>query len=68
MTETPQPTAGSLEATIIRKCPAHRTCPLTCKQRPVEDLGEIASFDTREERIPSSVLHRLKEGLSTWLH
>lgn len=44
MTETPQPTSGSLSAKIIRACPSHRVCPLTCKQRLVEDLGEIASF------------------------
>lgn len=68
MTDTPQPTTGSLEATIIRKCPIHRDCPLTCRQRPVEELGTIASFDLREESIPVSVLHRLKEGLSKWLH
>jgi len=38
------PVAGSLSARIIRRCPTHRDCPLTCKQRRVEDLGEIASF------------------------
>jgi hypothetical protein len=54
MTETPQPTSGSLEAKIIRACPTHRDCPLTCKQRRVEDLGEIASFDVQQESSPSS--------------
>jgi hypothetical protein len=68
MTDAPQPTAGSLEARIIRKCPSHTTCPLTCKQRRVEELGTIASFDTREERLPPSIIQRLKEGVSQWLH
>jgi hypothetical protein len=49
----PVPLVGSLSAKIIRKCPTHRDCPLTCKQRQVENLGEIASFDNR-----SSVAHR----------
>jgi len=46
MTDAPQPTSGSLEARIIRACTVHRTCPLTCKQRRVEELGTIASFVT----------------------
>lgn len=66
--EAPQPTSGSLEARIIRKCPTHLDCPLTCKQRRVEDLGEIASFDSREESVPPSIVQRLKEGLASWLH
>jgi hypothetical protein len=44
MTETPQPTSASLSAKIIRACTVHMTCPLTCQERQVEDLGEIASF------------------------
>jgi len=47
MSDAPQPVAGSLEATIIRACTVHHMCPLTCKQRRVEHLGEIASFDLR---------------------
>ena len=58
---------GSLEARIIRKCPAHRDCPLTCKQRRVENLGTIASFDTRVESVPPTIVQRLKEGVSQWL-
>jgi hypothetical protein len=54
MTDAPQPTSGSLEATIIRACTVHRMCPLTCTQRRVEELGSIASFDTRQESSPSS--------------
>jgi hypothetical protein len=45
MTDTPQPTSGSLTARIIRACPEHEQCPLECPDRPVEDLGELASFD-----------------------
>jgi hypothetical protein len=64
MTDTPQPTSGSLEARIIRKCPTHRDCPLTCKQRPVEELGMIASFG--EASVPASIVQRLKEGFRKW--
>jgi len=68
MTEAPQPTSGSLEAKIIRACPIHKTCPLTCKQRRVEQLGTIASFDVRsDESVPPSIVQRLKEGLASWL-
>jgi hypothetical protein len=51
MTDTPQPTSGSLSAKIIRACTRHTTggCPLDCKYRVVEDLGQIASFDTTQE-------------------
>jgi len=41
------PVAGSLEARIIRACTVHASCELTCKERGVEDLGQIASFDVR---------------------
>jgi hypothetical protein len=55
--DAPQPTSGSLEARIIRKCTVHKTCPLTCKQRRVEELGQIATFDTSEDKgAPSSWL------------
>ena len=67
MTETPQPTAGSLSAKVIRRCPSHRNCPLTCKQRKVEDLGEIAHFDIQHDVPDDSLLDRLKEGLTRWL-
>jgi len=60
MTDAPQPTSGSLEARIIRACCVHKTCPLTCKRRKVEDLGQIASFDVREDK-PHSFIDRLKE-------
>lgn len=67
MTETPQPTSGSLEARIIRKCQVHlNTCPLTCAERRVEELGEVASFD-HQAAVPPSIAQRLKEGLSSWL-
>jgi len=56
MSATPQPTAGYLEARIIRACTVHKTCPLSCKQRRVEELGRIASFDVRP-----SFIDRLKE-------
>ena len=49
MTDAPQPTSGSLEAKIIRACSVHQDFPLTCKQRKVEDLGTIASFDLRSQ-------------------
>ena len=54
--------AGSLEAKIIRACPSHRLCPLTCKQRRVEELGTIASFDDRQSPDPSRpwILEQLK--------
>jgi hypothetical protein len=70
MTDAPQPTSGSLEARIIRACTIHRTCPLTCKQRRVEELGTIARFAAHHEEfdpVPPSILQRLKEGLSAWL-
>ena len=69
MSDAPQPTSGSLEARIIRKCPSHTDCPMTCKHRQVEDLGTIASFDTTstspESRDPS-ILTRLKEAYYAW--
>jgi hypothetical protein len=54
--------AGSLEAKIIRKCEIHRTCPLTCPQRQVDDLGTIASFENRPPSAPSglSILEQVK--------
>lgn len=58
------PVAGSLSARIIRKCQTHKTCSLECKFRQVEDLGEIASFDTREAQPASaqpSFTDRLKD-------
>lgn len=62
MTETPQPTSGSLSARIIRKCPTHDHCPLDCKFRQVEDLGEIASFDVRESASAQpSFIERLQQ-------
>ena len=45
MTESRIPVAGSLSAKIIRACARHSgKCPLDCKYRKVEDLGEVASF------------------------
>lgn len=45
MTESLQPTSGSLSAKIIRACTKHNNkCGLDCPRRQVEDLGEIASF------------------------
>jgi hypothetical protein len=67
MTDAPQPTSVSLQARIIRKCPVHPTCSLTCRERKVEELGEIVSFDSTDESAPPSIVQRLKEGLSSWL-
>jgi hypothetical protein len=61
MTESLQPTSGSLSAKIIRACPSHPTCPLTCKSRAVEDLGELASFST----IPQPTLPNPNVGVKT---
>jgi len=58
--------SGSLSAKIIRACPTHKTCPLTCRERRVEDLGELAHFDNRGDDPP--LIQRLKEGLGKWLH
>ncbi len=55
------PTVGSLAAKIIRACPEHADCELTCPARQVEDLGEIASFDARAE--PS-----IRQRFAAWLH
>jgi hypothetical protein len=52
-----EPTAGSLDARIIRACPVHAQCPLDCAERPVEDLGTIASFSNER-----------KEDSRKWLH
>jgi len=51
---------GSLEAKIIRACTVHKTCPLTCKQRRVEELGEIARFSTEPPRSRPWILEPLK--------
>lgn len=60
MTESLIPTSGSLSAKIIRACSRHSgKCPLDCKYRKVEDLGEIASFG------PSASLPDPTEGLTT---
>lgn len=59
--ETPQPTAGSLSAKVIRACPQHKSCSLDCPARTVEDLGEIAAFDTRAESPD------LRARLAAWL-
>lgn len=64
MTDSQLPTAGSLSARIIRACPMHKTCPLTCPRRPVEDLGEIASFGPPDSAAPSPSLPRRIGG---WL-
>lgn len=68
MTDSLQPTSASLAAKIIRKCPVHDTCSLDCPRRPFEELGTIASFEVREERAPPSIIQRLKEGVTQWLH
>jgi len=54
-----QPTSASLSAKIIRACTVHRTCPLMCAQRRVEDLGEIASFSSDSKSLPRRI--------GTWL-
>ncbi len=66
MTETPQPTCGSLEAKIIRACRDHgNKCKLECPRRQVEDLGQIAGFESVQEQPDidpkPSFLDRLKE-------
>lgn len=64
MTDAPQPISGSLEAKIIRKCPVHATCLLTCPRRPVEDLGEIAHVHAPP---PSEPGRGVREHLTAWL-
>lgn len=52
MTESLQPTSGTLEAVIIHACKVHdNTCSLRCPERQVEDLGQIAAFDHRPPLI-----------------
>jgi len=47
MSDVPQPTSGSLYARVIRACSKHNNkCALNCPRRKVEELGQIASFDT----------------------
>jgi hypothetical protein len=60
LTESPQPTSGSLSAKIIRACRVHAQCELECPDRVVEDLGELATFDRR------SVVARIKESYFQW--
>jgi hypothetical protein len=57
--DAPQPTSATLSAKIIRKCPTHSDCPLTCKQRRVEDLGEIASCTTTEPAAGADWISRM---------
>jgi hypothetical protein len=70
MTDDPAaiPVAGSLSAKIIRACPKHKQCALECPERKVEDLGEIASFDTTRSPRDQSILDRLKEAYYQWHH
>jgi hypothetical protein len=63
MTHGEVPTSASLSARIIRACPEHKRCSLECPKRSVEDLGEIASFDTSRQ----SLVDRLKESVP-WRH
>lgn len=56
--------AGSLEAKIIRACPTHRLCPLTCTQRTIEELGTIASFDLRPMEAEQ---HSWRQKLAGWM-
>lgn len=63
MTESLQPTSGSLSAKVIRACTVHTLCPLTCPRREVEDLGEIATFQVEDESHPPSIIQRIKEVL-----
>jgi len=50
MTDSPQPTAGSLSAIVIRACREHGpTCEL---HRTVEDLGVVASFGFVDTSVP----------------
>lgn len=65
MTDTPQPTSGSLSATIIRACTKHKNCPLDCPRRKVENLGEVAAFSTPAPEPPSSP--SLRARFTTWL-
>lgn len=67
MTDDPAaiPVAGSLSAKIIRACPKHTDCGLECPERQVEDLGEIASFQHRDEEA-STIIDRLKEAYFQW--
>jgi hypothetical protein len=69
VTETPQPTSGSLEAKIIRACKRHTgTCSLQCKYREVEDLGQIASFDAQQTVLMyGNPQPTFRERLGQWL-
>jgi hypothetical protein len=62
VTEQVVPTSGTLSAKIIRACPEHAQCELDCPHRPVEELGEVATFDNR------SIMARLKENYFRWRH
>jgi hypothetical protein len=65
MSDTPQPTSGSLSAKLIRACPTHKTCALDCKYRQVEDLGELARFAAAEEDpSPKPWLERVLERIT----
>jgi len=57
MTQASQPVRSSLSARIIRACPKHAGCGLSCPERTVEDVGTIAGFDNR------SLIQRVKEAL-----
>jgi hypothetical protein len=56
------PQSGSLSARVIRACPTHAACALECPDRPVEDVGELASFDNR------STFRKIKESYLQWRH
>jgi len=62
MTESLQPTHGSLSARLIRACPQHTACDLECPAREVEELGEVSSFDHH------SLPQRIKEYYDQWRH
>lgn len=66
MSDVPQPTSGSLSAKLIHACTKHTSgkCPLDCKYRVVEDLGQIASFRT----LPPPTLPDPTEGMKTGTH
>jgi hypothetical protein len=57
------PVAGSLSAKVIRACSVHKLCALTCPQRRVEDLGEVARFHVREPSPEPSWLERAQQLL-----
>jgi hypothetical protein len=69
VTHGEQPVAGSLSAKVIRACTKHQNkCDLTCPRRKVEDLGEVASFESHQTTLMyGNVEPTFRERLGMWL-